>query len=209
MPEVHNPNLQSQGPGGGGGGGDMRSTMAMMFVVIAAFLGYQYFFAKPKPQDQPPAVTQTQPAAPAPQAAQGPAPTATTAKPSSATPQIAASIVTTTTVENELFKIEFTNRGAQVEHWILKKYFDSAGKPLDLVQPQAAARFGQPLSLFTYDPALTSQLNQALYQVSVTGAQPTATGSVLAPASITFHYASNGVDVVKTFSFDSTYVIRR
>jgi hypothetical protein len=32
-----------------------------------------------------------------------------------------------------------------VKHWILKKYFDSAGKPLDLVQPQAAARFGLPL----------------------------------------------------------------
>jgi YidC/Oxa1 family membrane protein insertase len=208
LPEVHNPNLQSQGPGGGGGGGDMRSTMAMMFVVIAAFLGYQYFFAKPKPQDQPPAVTQTQPAEPTQQAAQGPAPkAATTAQPSSATPQIAASIITTTTVENELFKIQFTNRGAQVEHWILKKYFDSAGKPLDLVQPQAAARFGLPLSLFVYDPALTSQLNQALYQVSVSGAQPTATGNVLAPASITFHYAANGLDVVKTFSFNSTYVI--
>ena len=208
MPEVHNPNLQSQGSGGGGGGGDMRSTMAMMLIVLAAFLGYQYFFAKPKPQDQPPAVTQTQPVAPASQAPPGPAPkAAATAKPSSAVPQIAASIVTTTTVENELFKIEFTNRGAQVEHWILKKYFDSAGKPLDLVQPQAAARFGLPLSLFTYDPALTSELNQALYQVSVSGAQPTATGSVLAPASITFHYASNGLDVVKSFSFNSTYVI--
>ncbi|MGO9325234.1 MAG: membrane protein insertase YidC [Terracidiphilus sp.] len=208
MPEVHNPNLQSQGPGGGGGGGDMRSTMAMMFIVLAAFLGYQYFFAKPKPQDQPPAVTQTQPAAPASQAPQGPpAAAAATAKPSSAAPQISASIITTTTVENELFKIQFTNHGAQVEHWILKKYFDSAGKPLDLVQPQAAARFGLPLSLFTYDPALTAQLNQALYQVSVSGAQPTATGSVLAPASITFHYASNGLDVLKTFSFNSTYVI--
>ncbi len=210
MPEVHNPNLQSQGSGGGGGGGDMRSTMAMMFIVLAAFLGYQYFFAKPKPQDQPPAVTQTQPAPPAsqPSPASAPAPkTASKAQPSSATPQIAASIVTTTTVENELFKIQFTNRGAQVEHWILKKYFDSAGKPLDLVQPQAAARFGLPLSLFTYDPALTTQLNQALYQVSVSGVQPTATGSVLAPASITFHYASNGLDVVKTFSFNSTYVI--
>ncbi len=208
MPEVHNPNLQSQGSGGaGGGGGDMRSTMAMMLIVLAAFLGYQYFFPKPKPQDQPPAVTQTQPAAPAAQAPSGPAPTASTAKPSSTTPQVAASIITTTTVENELFKIQFTNRGAQVEHWILKKYFDSAGKPLDLVQPQAAARFGLPLSLFTYDPALTAQLNQALYQVSVSGAQPTATGSVLAPASVTFHYASNGLDVVKTFSFNSTYVV--
>ena len=208
MPEVHNPNLQSQGSGSGGGGGDMRSTMAMMLVVLAAFLGYQYFFAKPKPQDQPPAVTQTQPVAPAPQAAQGPAPKAATQR-SPPAPRRKSPLpsITTTTVENELFKIQFTNRGAQVEHWILKKYFDSTGKPLDLVQPQAAARFGLPLSLFTYDPALTSQLNQALYQVSVSGAQPTATGSVLAPASITFHYASNGLDVVKTFSFDSSYVV--
>ena len=215
MPEVHNPNLQSQGSGGGGG--DMRSTMAFMLVVLAAFLGYQYFFNKPKPpdqpSDQPPPVTQTQPAAPVAQAAPGPAPTTATAHAPSATPQITASLETVTTVENELFKIEFTNRGAQVQHWILKKYLDSAGKPLDLVQPQAAAHveaaehLGLPMSLFTYDPALTSQLNQALYQVTVAGAQPSATGLVVAPASITFHYLSNGLDVTKTFRFDSSYVI--
>jgi YidC/Oxa1 family membrane protein insertase len=195
----------------------MRSTMAFMLVVLAAFLGYQYFFNKPKPPDQqpeqPPAVTQTQPVAPAPQATPGPAPTKATAQAPSATPQIAASLETVTTVENELFKIEFTNRGAQVQHWILKKYLDSTGKPLDLVQPQAAAHveaaehLGLPLSLFTYDPALTTQLNQALYQVTVSGAQPTATGLVVAPASITFHYAANGLDVIKTFRFDSSYVI--
>jgi YidC/Oxa1 family membrane protein insertase len=195
----------------------MRSTMAFMLVVLAAFLGYQYFFNKPKPpdqpSDQPPAVTQTQPAAPAAQAAPGPAPTTATAHAPSATPQITASLETVTTVENELFKIEFTNRGAQVQHWILKKYLDSAGKPLDLVQPQAAAHveaaehLGLPMSLFTYDPALTSQLNQALYQVTVAGAQPSATGLVVAPASITFHYLSNGLDVEKTFRFDSSYVI--
>ena len=40
------------------------------------------------------------------------------------TPQIAAAVETDTTVENELYKIVFTNRGAQVKHWILKKYFD-------------------------------------------------------------------------------------
>ncbi len=212
MPEVHNPNLQSQGSGGGGG--DMRSTMAFMLVVLAAFLGYQYFFQKPKPQEQPPAIAQTQPAAPAAQATESPAKSASaSAQPAGSTPQIAASIETVTTVENELFKIEFTNRGAQVEHWILKKYLDSSGKPLDLVQPLAAAHveaaenLGLPLSLFTYDSALTSQLNQALYQVTVTGAQPTATGLVVAPASITFHYAANGLDVVKTFSFDASYVI--
>ncbi len=206
MPEVHNPNLQSQGSGGGGG--DMRSTMSLMLLVLAAFLGYQYFFAKPKPEQQAPAPPQAQTAAPPALAAQSQAPPAAVpARPSKAAPQISASIETVTTVENELYKIEFSNRGAQVEHWILKKYFDSAGKPLDLVQPQAAARFGLPLSLFTYDPALTSQLNQALYQVSVSGAQPTATGLVVVPASITFHYASNGFDVVKTFRFDTSYVV--
>ena len=206
MPEVHNPNLQSQGSGGGGG--DMRSTMSLMLLVLAAFLGYQYFFAKPKPEQQAPAPSQAQTSAPPALTAQSQAPPAAVpARPSKAAPQISASIETVTTVENELYKIEFSNRGAQVEHWILKKYFDSAGKPLDLVQPQAAARFGLPLSLFTYDPALTSQLNQALYQVSVSGAQPTATGLVVAPASITFHYASNGLDVVKTFRFDTSYVV--
>jgi len=78
-----------------------------------------------------------------------------------------------------------------------------------MVQPQAAARFGQPLSFFTYEPALTEQLNQALYQVIVTGAQPTITGHVDVPATsaLTFHYAANGLDVVKTIRFDASYVV--
>ncbi len=76
-----------------------------------------------------------------------------------------------------------------------------------MVLPEASAKFGLPLALFTYEPALTTQLNQSLYQLTVTGSQPTATGLVLAPTSITFHYAANGVDAVKTFNFDSTYVI--
>ncbi len=113
---------------------------------------------------------------------------------------VGAASETETTVENEKYKIVFTNRGAQVKHWILKNYTDSTGKPLDMVQPQAAARFGLPLSLFTYESGLTEQLNQALYQAS-------ATGHVLAPNSVTFHYAAGGLDVVKTFSFDSSYVV--
>ena len=112
---------------------------------------------------------------------------------------------TETTVENELYKVVLTNRGAQVKHWILKKYNDTAGKPLDLVQPQTSAKFGFPLSYFTYEPALTSELNQALYQVS--GSQTSATGLVLAPAAITFHYAADGIDAVKTIRFDSSYVV--
>ena len=62
------------------------------------------------------------------------------------------------------------------------------------------ARFGLPLSLYTYESGLTEQLNQALYQPSVTG-------HILAPNSISFHYAAGGVDVVKTISFDTSYVV--
>ncbi len=207
MPEIQNPNLQSQGSGGGGG--DMRSTMAFMLLAMAAIFGYQYFFAKPKPDQQPPAQTQSQPAAPAGStapAAPGQTPNAAAQAPS-ATPQVSAPLETYTTVENEFYKIVFTNRGGQVKNWILKKYFDSAGKPLDLVQPQAAARFGLPLALYTYEPALTTQLNDALYQVSYGGAQPSATGQLLAPATVTFHYSANGINAVKTFSFGTSYVV--
>ena len=115
-------------------------------------------------------------------------------------PAIAAEGESETTVENANYRLVFTNRGGQVKHWILKHYFDSTGKPLDMVQAQAATRYGLPLSLFTYDDSLTSQLNQALYV-------PSATGTLTAPASLTFHYVQNGLDVVKTFRFDSSYVI--
>ena len=209
MPEIHNPNLQSQGSGnsGGGGGGDLRSTMGFMLLVITVFFGYQYFFNKPQPETHAPTqTTQTQtqsqnaPTAPA----QATAPSAATR---AATPAVSAAMESDTTVENELYKIVFTNRGAQVKHWILKKYFDDSGKPLDLVQPEASERFGLPLSLFTYDSALTSQLNQALYQVTSQGTQPSATGLLLAPTTLSFRYAANGVDVVKTLHFDNSYVI--
>jgi YidC/Oxa1 family membrane protein insertase len=203
LAEIRNPNLQTQGPGGsGGGGGDMRSTMGFGLLLLAVLLGYQYFFKPKTAEPAPTAQTQSQPQQPGAQSAASsqPLPTASSAPAPSAIPAIAAAAETETTVENEKVRIVFTNRGAQVKHWILKDYKDAAGKTLDMVQPQAAARFGLPLSFFTYDPALSEQLNQALYQ-------PSATGFVLAPASLTFRYAGNGLDVVKTVSFDSSYVV--
>ena len=214
MPEIRNPNLQTQGPGGGGGGGDMRSMLGFTLLALVILLGYQYFFPTKPATTAPAGQTQSQQA---PQPTAQPAPGQTqialaSGQASASTPNVptvAASLETETTIENEQYKIVFTNRGAQVKHWILKKYFDTAGKPLDMVQPQAAAQFGLPLSLFTYEPALTAQLNQALYQVAASGAQPSATGHAQVPATnaLTFHYAANGLDVVKTIRFDLSYVV--
>ena len=103
-------------------------------------------------------------------------------------------------VENELYRITFSNRGGQAVSWILKKYKDDDGKPLDLVNQKAAAKLGFPLSLWTYDADLRSRLAQALYV-------PSATGTLNAPATLTFTYSNGGLEVKKVFTFDSTYVL--
>jgi len=182
----------------------------MMFVMIAVFFGLQYFRAKNNPptaSPSSPATTQSapaqpgiQPGAPAAASAAPAAPPAGKVSAANAVPTVQASAESTTTVENELYRLTFTNRGGQVRSWLLKNYKDNYGKPLNLVHEQAAQKFGYPLSLYTYDPAVTATVNNALYV-------PSATGNLSAPASLTFKYSDGSVQVTKTFSFDETYVL--
>jgi YidC/Oxa1 family membrane protein insertase len=181
----------------------------MMAVLVVVFLGVQFYKTKIAP---PPASTsgpvasagapaQSQPAGPTPSGATAPAQAAkVAAEAASSVPAVQASTETTTVVENELYRIQFSNRGAQVTSWILKKYKDSEGKPLDIVDRQAAASFGYPLSLYTYDPSLTSGLSQALFVAS-------ASGQIAAPATLTFKFSNGDVQATKTFSFDETYLL--
>ena len=112
-----------------------------------------------------------------------------------------ASTETETVVENDLYRITFTNRGAQVKSWILKKFDNDAQNGLlDLVNPVAAPKFGYPLSLWTYDENLRNRLNSALYVTSNEG-------HLSAPASVSFEYSDADFVVRKTFRFDHTYVL--
>jgi YidC/Oxa1 family membrane protein insertase len=116
-----------------------------------------------------------------------------------------------TVVENDLYRITFTNRGAQVKSWILKKFTDDKEQPLDLVNSLAAEKYGNPLSLWTYDESQRNKLNSAMYIVaSDRNMTVTHLGSarVQAPAQITFEYADGDVAVRKSFAFDHTYVVR-
>ena len=219
MAEFRNPNLQSPGGdgGGSGSGGDMRGLLSITLLGLVLLIGFQ-FLSKPKQPATPAPTAQTQPQAQA-QPAQQAAAAAQPAQPQlsaaaspapSAAPAIAASVITLTTVENANYKIVLTNQGAQAKHWILegkqyKDHPDPGGQQLDMVNPKTVA-FGLPLSLYTYEPELTRQLNSALYQVSVSGAA-SSTGVLKAPCSVAFHYALNGLDVVKTFRFDQSYVV--
>jgi YidC/Oxa1 family membrane protein insertase len=169
------------------------------FVIMLAFqpLLKKFLPTPPPPQQQP---AQSVPAQPAPPA------TATTAKapavPASTGATKQAAGETETVLENDLYRITFTNRGAQVKSWILKKFDNEAENGrLDLVNPAAASQFGYPLSLWTYDPDLRGKLSSALYVSSHEGQQST-------PTTVTFEYADKELSVRKTFSFDNTYIVK-
>jgi YidC/Oxa1 family membrane protein insertase len=166
------------------------------FVVILAFQPFlkKYFPQAPTPQQHSqPAPVQTAPAA-----ASAPAMPAVNV-PKSATKQ--ASNESEIVIENDLYRITFTNKGAQVKSWILKKFDNEAQNgPLDLVNTTAAAQYGYPLSLWTYDESLRNKLSSVLYVSSMEG-------RAKAPATVTFEYSDADLAVTKTFHFDHSYVV--
>ncbi|QHN05245.1 membrane protein insertase YidC [Granulicella sp. WH15] len=187
MAEFKNPNQQ-------GNTQSNSSLLVVMLVMVLVFSGLQFWRAKHNPQTvSPSAASQSQP-----NAAATPLPAAVAG--ASQAPVIQGTAETTTTVENELYKITFSNRGAQVTSWILKRYKTSDGRPLDLVHDQASTAYGYPLSLYTYDPGVTASLTNALYV-------PSATGNLTAPSTLTFKFQNGEFQVTKIFSFDESYVL--
>ena len=173
----------------------------LTFVVLIIFqpLLKKYMPQAPAPQKE---VVVPQPNAPA-SAVAGISPVSSS--PSAGAPAITASKQASseaeTVIESDLYKITFTNRGAQVKSWTLKKFNnDAQNGPLDLVNPGASQKYGYPLSLWTYDETLRNKLNSVLYVASNQG-------SVTAPSAISFEYADQDVVVRKTFHFDDTYVL--
>jgi len=210
--------------------------MIAFLAVMIFLIGYQFILKKYGPPPQQPQ-QQTQPqATPAPQQAQAPAqpspaavsPTAVAApakkgkhaEPAAATPTKQAAAESETVIENDLYKITFTNRGGQVKSWVLKKYKDDKGNPLDLVHTVAAEQYGYPLSLWTYDENLRKKLASVLYVPSETGTNPgeptvglsgaptNISTNTSAPKTITFEYADADTTVRKSFTFDDTYIVK-
>lgn len=194
MPEYHNPQQQP--------GNERRLLLvfAVTFIVLLAAQPLMKRFFPPPPapatqqQQQPVQPPAAQLSAPDQMQAVAPAPTT----PASG---VQAQSEEETVVENDVFRVTFTNRGAIVKSWVLKKYNDDHGKPLELVHPTAAAIYGYPLSMWTYDQGVRDRLNSVLYV-------PSTTGQVAAPNQVSFEYADNELVVRKSFRFDNSYVLR-
>jgi YidC/Oxa1 family membrane protein insertase len=183
--------------------GTERRLLLVFVLTFVVLMVFQPLLKKYMPQT-PAATPQSQHASAQP-ASVSPTPATTPSAGSAQSPANTvtrqASTETETVIENDLYRITFTNRGAQVKSWILKKFDNDAQNGLlDLVNPVAAPKFGYPLSLWTYDENLRNRLNSALYV-------PSNEGHLSAPASVTFEYSDQDLVVRKSFRFDHTYVL--
>ena len=189
-------------------------------ILVASLLSFGVIilwarFFGPKPQVPPaqgnrPAVTApatqgpaTSPAANTSQAAVAPA-TIAPAKPVNVAVK-SDSQERTIAIENSLYRVEISNRGAVVKSWQLKNYKDDA-KPqrvLDVVHPDASQQTGGwPFALVLDDEQLQNAANTGLYQISSDST------NLQAPADVVLTWSDGHLEVTKHFHFDHTYVVR-
>src|SRR2546428_1735997 len=189
-------------------------------ILVASLLSFGVIilwarFFGPKPPVQPTQANRPAQSAPAtPGPATSPAANASqaTAAPSTMAPATVASIAVksdsqerTIVVENSLYRVEISNRGAVVKSWQLKNYKDDA-KPqrvLDVVHLDASQQTGGwPFSVVLDDEQLQNAANGGLFQLS------SPTTALQAPADVELKWSDGHLEVSKHFHFDHTYVVR-
>jgi YidC/Oxa1 family membrane protein insertase len=115
----------------------------------------------------------------------------------------------TIVVENDLYRIEISNRGAVVHSWRLKKYNDASTPPkqLNLVTADFSPQVNEwPFSLQLGDPQIEQAVNQALYQTSA-GDEASPEISLKAPAEIDFRWSDGHTVVTKHLKFSESYIV--
>src|SRR5436309_2788928 len=133
--------------------------LALMMLVL---LVSQYLF-KPAPGPKPASHVDKQEIA---KLTQKPTPTNVpeVATPvSSASGRITAPEEVTTDIDTALYHIAFTNRGAVVKSWVLKRYRDDTGKPLELIN-SAAKDVPLPFAIEVKNQKLSADPDSVLYQ---------------------------------------------
>src|SRR5260221_6414599 len=188
---------------------ELRILVASLLSMAVILVWAKFFGPKPPvnpPQENRPAQVSTAPPGTTAPAITPAAPTQSkiSAAPTPAVPATADSQERTIVVENALYRVEFSNRGAVVKSWQLKNYKDDSKpkKTLDLVHPQAATEVGGwPFALVFDDPQLGTLANSGLYKISSDA------NSQEAPADLTFTWSDGHLQVTKKFHFDHSYTV--
>jgi YidC/Oxa1 family membrane protein insertase len=188
-----------------------KRVLLAIFLAFLVLYVWQALFVKPVPKPvtgqagtssaavklpaQSGQVGQSPPAAPDAPAAQ---PKATVPGRPAAAPIVGDRTERDVRVETREVIAVFTNRGARLKSWRLKRYLDQARQPQELVDSELSSQ-PLPFTLRVPNETVTTTLNDALYEVS--GA-PTATAES-SPVDLRFEYRdSAGLDAVKEFHLD-------
>jgi YidC/Oxa1 family membrane protein insertase len=180
-----------------------KRVLLAIFLAFATLYLWQALFvpAPTKPGETggpsgPPAQTQAVPPEPIGAAAPAGAPSAPIAPPSS-TPVLSDAGERDVRLETDRVIAVFTNRGARLKSWRLKKYHDQSGEPVELVAVDVPNQ-PLPFSLRADNDATTATLNGALYAVRDTS-----------PNQVAFEYRDTaGLHAVKEFQIEpASYVV--
>ena len=187
---------------------ETRSLIAavLCLIVIAA---WSLIYKPPQPPPPHPSPVSTSAVSPAPVGAL-PANSQNAAKPAPALAMRAAGEERSIVIENDLYRVEISNRGAVVRGWQLKQFTDDHTPPrtLDLVHADAAQQSGGwPFSLVLDDPQQESTVNNALFEITPPGTAPAAGAILHAPAEVTFVWSDGHLEVTKRLQFNASYIV--
>jgi len=122
-------------------------------------------------------------------------------------------------VESDMYRVTLSTKGAVVKSWVLTKYRDQKGDPLDVVDDPACQQLGYPMSFSPSgtDPSLAGELNQALYVAQFatpptassggSTAEPSAGSRLKPPLTLTLVYSNGKVEARKQFVFGPEYSV--
>jgi YidC/Oxa1 family membrane protein insertase len=138
---------------------EVRLLLAFLLMGLVLFLTPYIYKAPPQPPKQavPTAPMQAAQADKKPEAAGRPVAAQTVPG------QIQDTAEREFTIDTDIYRIKFSNRGATVHSWVLKKYLDHAGKPLELVNQASFSKVPAPFSLALKDSQAADVLNYGLY----------------------------------------------
>jgi len=177
----------------------METRLLLAFGLMGLVLfASQYFLPKPAPPPQKkaePVEVQVKVAGAGEQSAAPKAPAAAPSKAAApvqpSSERVVAEKEETHILETSVYRIVFSNRGAVIRSWVLKKYRDSSGNPVELVNAIAAPKAGWAYSYVFPREKPAKDLNTALFAVS----QPD-------PLTVEFRYDDGATRALKRFRFE-------
>jgi YidC/Oxa1 family membrane protein insertase len=174
---------------------EQRMLLAFGLMGVVLILSQYILPAPPEPaqkKDKAAATAPKETSPAAPKAAEPPpAVAAPVAAPAAPQQQVAAGQEESIVVETDVYRITFSNRGAVVKSWVLKKYQDSTGKPQELLNQRAIGKTGYPFVFRLKNGQSAPALNQALFQARLSEDK----------LRLEFEYASGEWHARKVFAF--------